>query len=445
MTVARFRQAGIDFSIGTLNFLANVGIMLPYILILLRYQQNQSTTFLIALVAFYISRAASIFYTKRLNLNSTTYLLVTLILGALGSLLFALSSSVGWLIIGSLLWGYSAATIWPYFLTIKLHLTHTTSFKMKHLYWLVFALLGIMLAIDLSLGLSYTLTFSVLALLYLGAIPGGVLLGNFVNDFYQHRSHKIHRLHHIWRWLLSLIGFAGIAVLTTLRKAHLNLPSWVTLTIIAIALIVFSIELYSDRHVLPDYKMRLLNRGFLISFVLLFNSFFAYFYWGSIGMYLVFGLYLLGFESGYAVFQVLAKHQTALAQRLSQGSLIAGHLLLLIPWRLSYLVALLLITLYIGYDNPTINTTLYEATDIDHDLAIVHKYRFSTYGGLLGQLTMFGLLVAVSAIMAQPLLAFFSPTNADHFWMYNVALNWPLILISLGISLGNIRHEPQHI
>ena len=191
MTVARFRQTGIDFSIGTLNFLANVGIMLPYILILLRYQQTQSTTFLIALVAFYISRAASIFYTKRLNLNSTTYLLVTLILGALGSLLFALSSSVGWLIIGSLLWGYSAATIWPYFLTIKLHLTHTTSFKMKRLYWLVFALLGIMLAIDLSLGLSYTLTFSVLALLYLGAIPGGVLLGNFVNDFYQHRSHKI--------------------------------------------------------------------------------------------------------------------------------------------------------------------------------------------------------------------------------------------------------------
>ena len=58
---------------------------------------------------------------------------------------------------------------------------------------------------------------------------------------------------------------------------------------------------------------------------------------------------------------------------------------------------------------------------------------------------MFGLLVAVSAIMAQPLLAFFSPTNADHFWLYNVALNWPLILISLGISLGNIRHEPQHI
>ncbi|WP_306789941.1 hypothetical protein [Levilactobacillus brevis] len=103
MTVARFRQADIDFSIGTLNFLANVGIMLPYILILLRYQQTQSTTFLISLVAFYISRAASIFYTKRLNLNSTTYLLVTLILGALGSLLFALSSSVGWLIIGSLL------------------------------------------------------------------------------------------------------------------------------------------------------------------------------------------------------------------------------------------------------------------------------------------------------------------------------------------------------
>lgn len=166
------RQMGIDFSVGTLNFLANIGIMLPYILMLLKYQQTQSETFLIALVAFYISRAASIFYTKRLNLRSTTYLIVSLIFGAAGSLTFALTNAVGWLIVGSLLWGYSAATIWPYFLTIKLHLSASSDFKMKRLYWAIFLGLGIILAVDLAVGLSYSLTFALLAVLYLAAVPG---------------------------------------------------------------------------------------------------------------------------------------------------------------------------------------------------------------------------------------------------------------------------------
>lgn len=110
--MTRSKQAGMDFSVGTLNFLANVGIILPYILILARFQRTQSTTYLIALVAFYVSRAASIFYTKRLHLRASTYLILSLTLGAAGSLIFAIAAPhLGWLIIGSLLWGYSAATI----------------------------------------------------------------------------------------------------------------------------------------------------------------------------------------------------------------------------------------------------------------------------------------------------------------------------------------------
>ncbi len=441
--VNRLRQSGIDFSVGTLNFLANIGIMLPYVLILAKYQASHSETFLIALVAFYISRAASIFYTKRLNLRSTTYLILSLVLGALGSLTFALTDAVGWLIIGSFLWGYSAATIWPYFLTVKLHLSATTEFRMKRLYWAIFAGLALVIGVDLLAKLSYTLTFVLLALLYLAAVPGGVLLDNFTNDFYQNRPNHVHGITQTWRWILSVIGFAVIAVLTTLRKASVSIPSGIVLAIIGVALVILAIELYSDRHVLPNYKVRLLNRGFLVSLVLLFNSFFAYFYLGGSGMYAVFALYLIGFETGYPVFKALGKHDEARALRLSQISLVAGHVLLLIPWVGSYLVGLLLITLYVGYDNPTINQTLYGSAEIDSDTAIVNKYRFSTYGGLCCQLAMFGLLVAVSAVTQTHILDFFKPSDAGNFWLYTFTMSWPLVLISLGISIGNILHEPK--
>lgn len=438
----RLHQGAIDFSVGTLNFLANIGIILPYVLILAKWQQTQSETYLIALVAFYISRAASIFYTKRLNLRSSTYLILSLTLGAVGSLLFAATAQLGWLIAGSLLWGYSAATIWPYFLTVKLHLTHTANFKMKRLYWLIFAGLAVVIGADVLAKFNYTLTFILLGLLYLVALPGGLLLNNFTSDFYRATSRHVHGLSQTWRWALSLIFFGVIAVLTTLRKATIAIPSWLTLAIIAVALVILLIELVADWHVLPNYKMRLLNRGFLVSLVLLFNSFFAYFYLGTAGMYAVFAVYLLGFETGYTVFNLLGHHQARAARKYSLISLLVGQVFLLIPWVGSYLVGLLLITLYVGYDNPTLNETLYTLEGIDSDSAIIHKYRFSTYGGLLCQLVMFGLLVAVSAVAKVGLLNFFKPSDTADFSLYFYGLSWPLVLVSLLISIGNIRSRP---
>lgn len=438
----RANQIAIDFSVGTLNFLANIGIMLPYVLILAKWQQTQSETYLMALVAFYISRAASIFYTKRLNLKSSTYLILSLTLGAAGSLIFAFTSQLGWLVVGSLLWGYSAATIWPYFLTVKLHLTHTANFKMKRLYWLIFALLGLIIGADILAQFNYTLTFILLGGLYLAALPGGLLLNNFTSDFYRSAPHQVHGLSQTWRWILSLVFFGVLAVLTTLRKATVILPSWIILTIIAAALIILIVELIADWHVLPSFKMRLLNRGFLVSLVLLFNSFFAYFYLGNAGMYAVFGVYLVGFETGHPVFTLLGRHRPHQARQYSLVSLMAGQLLLLIPWVGSYLLGLLLITLYVGYDNPTINETLYGLDSIDADSAIIHKYRFSTYGGLLCQLVMFGLLVAVSAGTHLSLLDFFKPSDTGHFNLYFYGLSWPLVFVSLLISIGNLHSLP---
>ncbi len=439
--VTRLKQSGIDFSVGTLNFLANIGIILPYVLILAKWQQTQNETYLIALVAFYISRAASIFYTKRLNLRASTYLILSLTLGAAGSLIFAVAAHLGWLIIGSLLWGYSAATIWPYFLTVKLHLTHTADFKMKRLYWLIFAILALIIGADVLAKFNYTLTFALLGLLYLVALPGGLLLNNFTSDFYQESPHHVHGLSQTWRWALSVIFFGVIAVLTTLRKASVNIHSWLILTIIGVALVILIIELIADWHVLPSYKMRLLNRGFLVSMVLLFNSFFAYFYLGKAGMYAVFAVYLLGFETGFTLFNLLGHHDARRARHYSLISLMVGQVLLLIPRVGSYLLGLLLITLYVGYDNPTLNETLYGLDSIDTDSAIIHKYRFSTYGGLLCQLAMFGLLVAVSAVTGLSILDFFKPSDTGNFALYFYGLSWPLVIVSLSISVGNLRSK----
>lgn len=437
----RVRQAGIDLSVGTLNFLANTGIMLPYILILFQYQKTQSPTYLIALVAVYISRAASIFYTKRFNLRSSTYLIITLIFGALGSLPFALTSSVGWLIFGSVLWGYSAATIWPYFLTVKLNLSQTTPFKMKSVYWVIFLLLGILLGVDFGLKLSFSFSFALLAVMNLVALPGGLLLNEFTHDFYRGQPNQRHGLKQFWRWWLSVIFFAVIALLTILRKADVAIPAWDTLAIILVALVIALIELYADRKTLHHFKARLLNRGFMLSYVLLFSSFMAYYYWGKLGMYLVFVAYLIGFEGGAGIINALAKKDPIKKERLSQQLVIAGHLLVLIPWKWTYLAGLLLITLYIGYDNPTVNRELYESDVVDNDSAIISKYRFSTAGGLLCQLVFFGLLVAVSGTNGLSLLSFFKPTDASHWFLYTWAVNWPLVLCSLGLALANLRQH----
>lgn len=435
----RLQQWGLDFSVGTLNFLALAGIMLPYILILFQYQRTHSTTYLIALVAVYISRAASIFYTKRFNLRSSTYLLLTLIFGALGSLPFALTQSLGWLILGSVLWGYSAATIWPYFLTVKLHLSHTTAFKMKRVYWLVFLVLALLLAADFGFHLSFSLTFALLAILNLVALPGGLLLNQFTHDFYQDQPSQPHGLKQLWRWWLSVLFFAALALLTTLRKASMALPNWATLLIILVALVIAGIELLADKHDLGAFKLRLLHRGVLMSFVLLFSSFMAFFYWGSLGMYLVFAMYLIGFESGNAVIGVLAHHD-ATRQKVLAGRLLGlGHLLILIPWKWSYLLGLLLLATYIGYDNPTVTKDLYESEATDDDSAMIEKYRFSTAGGLLCQLCLFALLALITCLTPLTILDFFKPTTTAHWFFYTWAVNWPLTLGSAWVSWRALR------
>lgn len=105
------------------------------------------------------------------------------------------------------------------------------------------------------------------------------------------------------------------------------------------------------------------------------------------------------------------------------------------------MLGLLLMALYIGYDNPTINHDMYESQVVDNDTAMIDKYRFSTAGGLLCQLCLFGLLALIGWLGQVPILGFFKPANATSWWLYTWAVNWPLTLTSLALSVANLRSK----
>lgn len=447
----KIQQSFLDFSIATLNFLANIGIVLPYVLILFKYQASHSVTYLIAIIVFYVARAASIFSTKRLGLKSSTYLVACLWLGVIGSLIYSVTTSLPWLIVGGICLGYTSANIWPYYLTIKLHLTATTDFKLKRLYWLIFAGLGLLFVADFSFDLHYRLAFVILALLFLAAVPAGQLLNTFSMAFYDTHTVTERRPIKPWRVLGFIVFFGSMGLLTLLRKINLSIALPYVLGIVVLAIILLNLELAADWRAMPANKLRLVNRGFLVSFVLLFNSFFGYFILGKNGMYLIFAIYLLGFEGGSPLFRALGRHNAHRSKQLAQAGLILGHLLALTTLPALYLMGLLLIALYVGYENPAINTSVYTANETDPDLAIINKYRFSTYGGLLCQLCLFALLVTVSAWQHLKLMAFFNPSSAGLKLTYLHGVAWPLLVLSLLLSLVTIygqqafkRTHPSH-
>ena len=433
--MTRLRHSGLDFSIATLNFLANVGIVLPYVLILFKYQQTHNANYLAAIVVFYVARAASVFGTKHLNLKASSYLLICLWLGAVGSALFSLTTNLIVILLAALCLGYTSANIWPYYLTIKLHLSANTDFKLKKLYWLIFLALGVLFGLDFALNWGYRLAFVLLAILFIIALPAGRLLSQFSLAFYDDHQPTQARPIKPWRVVVFIVFFAAIGLLTLLRKTTIQIALPAVLGIIVLAIVLLNLELAADWQAMPANKLRIVNRGFLLSFVLLFNSFFAVFVFGKLGMYLVFAIYLLGFETGRPLYLLLGHHQLQRATIIARSGLILGHLLVITAQPVLYVLGLLLISLYVGFENPAINTSVY-ATEIDDpDLAIIHKYRFSTYGGLLCQLCFFGLLVITSSFKQLNLMRFFNPASTALKTTYLTGMVWPLTVISLLVTL----------
>lgn len=436
-------KRALNLSLAVLNFLANVGLVLPYMLLLLAYQKTGSSDDLLAVVLLYIVRAGSVFVTKHLPLRAPTYLLLCLAFGVMGSLLCSLNAGRITLVAGALLLGYMAATIWPYYLTVKMHLKASTGFQLRRFHWLVFLALFALVGVDLATGLSIRLSFIFLAALFASAIPAARQLQKDTQAFYATHEPQAPARLHLWPTLLFVGFFAVLGLLKLLSRVTLNVAWPYLLAVITCALFVLTFELRLAWRSAPQHKLLMVTRGFLLSNVLLVNSFYAAFVFGSKGMYLVFVLYLIGFEAGSPVVNLIAGKMHRNAKQLAQWGLLLGLLLTATAWAPFYALGLLLVAMFIGFVNPIINQVAYNNAADDPDLTIIHKYRFSTYGGLLCQVCLFALVTMTGVLTHQPLLAFFKPTSMAAAGAYQFGVLWPITLIAVAATLAVRKTESK--
>ncbi|MCF6515238.1 hypothetical protein GSH19_03605 [Lactobacillus sp. S2-2] len=423
-----------DLSYATLNFLANMFRFLPYVLVLLIYKQNNETKYLFLVVLVYVVKTASIFMTKHLKVTTSTYLLICLGIGLIGTLCFGLTSNIYILTFGALCIGYTSANLWPYFLTVKKHLAVNNGFKLKKIYWLIFLIFLILFGFDIALNHQYQITFNLLSLLLTIAFPAALQMYKNIQPLYQSTIQKSAYPIKTWKLITFIIIFINLALLTFLRKVEFNVFWPLLLIIIGLTIILLISAIHDDWNDNLIYRLKLINRGFIINLVLFIHGFFSYFILGKDGMLWIFPLYFFGLEGGRPIYQLLKKYTQK--DKAPEVSLIIGELLITTMLPPLYIIGILLITLYIGYENPDINQNVYLNSEDNNELAYLYKYRFSTYGKLLCQLIFFVILTLVCWNFNLDILNFFNSANINNeISIYNWYLILPISIISIFVSI----------
>ncbi|MGV0167778.1 hypothetical protein ACRYI5_04165 [Furfurilactobacillus sp. WILCCON 0119] len=439
---------GFILSYGALNSIANLGVLLPYLFILLAYNQLHSTALLIGLLTIYTTRAVSFFGGLHLRLKSSQYLLLNLLCGLLGALIYMIAPSTTlWLIIGGLPLGYSAATLWPYFLTIKLHATTYGTFAPKPYHWFIFLLsLGGVIGIDLLHPILH-LAFGALAILYAAALPSAIRLVYNLAPVYQQADLHADQRPRMWR-LVPLLFFAGIIASLALARKQ-SVGGYLYPLLIALILIAFVMtlrELLLDTKLLADIDIRLVFRGFLLNFVLFYATFYGGLFWGTHAPLVIFSTYLIGFQIGPRLpkwFPVLIDHR----QLLDRWWPLSATLLIILnqPW--TFVLGILLLSLYVGFLNPYFNNDLYFKSGLSKDVALFYKYRLSAYGSQLFQLCFFALLLTFGVTQHFSIIMFFklTPTLATALHHSTIGplndLIDGLLLIGWGVANWRLRRS----
>lgn len=431
------KNQAMDLSHATLNFLANMFRFLPYVLVLLIYKQDNEPKYLFLVILVYVTKTASIFMTKHLKITTSTYLLICLGVGLIGTLCFGLTSNIYILTFGALCIGYTSANLWPYYLTVKKHLAVNNGFKLKKIYWLIFLIFLILFGFDITLNHQYQITFNLLTLLLIIALPAAIQMYQQIKPLYQSTIQKAAYPIKPWKSIAFLIIFINLALLTLLRKIEFNIFCPILLIIIGLTIILLISAIHDDWHDHLIYRLKLINRGFIINLVLFIHGFFSYFILGKSGMLWIFPLYLFGLEGGRPIYQLLKKYTKK--EKAPEISLIIGELLITTMTPTLYILGILLITLYIGYENPDINQNVYLNSEENNELAYLYKYRFSTYGKLLCQLIFFIILILVCWHFNYDMINFFNSVNKNNEIInYNWYLILPISLVSVLVSTTSI-------
>lgn len=437
MNLKKMKNLAIELSYATLNFLANILRVLPYVLILLIYKQNNNPKYLFLIILVYIAKIASVFMTKHLKITTSTYLLLCLGSGLVGTLCFGLTTNLYILSIGALFISYTSANLWTYYLTVKNHLAFNDGFQLKKIYWLIFLVFIIFLGFDIALEHQYQITFNLLSILIIISFAAAIKMHQQIKPLYNSTIKKANYPIKLWKSMMFLIIFINLSLLTILRKIELNIFWPILLIMLAITIILLVTVIHDDWHDYLIYQLKLINRGFIINLVLFIHGFYCYFVVGKNGLVWLFVIYLIGLEGGRPLYQLLKK--TTKQNKAPEISLVIGELLITTMIPILYLIELLLISLYVGYENQDLNQDIYMNSDDNSELAYLFKYRFSTYGKLLCQSIFFVIITLVCWHFNYDMLDFFNSTNiSQEINNYNWYLILPISLISVFVSLLSI-------
>lgn len=417
-----------------LNFIANMGIILPYFIVLNAYNYYQRPLLLVVLIVIYASRSIGVILlnTRFTPLNNLLMGTVTGMLGAGLLSLFQLNLITA--IFAGILLGYHSSTLWPLFLAGKTDLSGQYKINKRNT-WLVFLALVLGLIIILTSLIprySYQINFSLYLLLCLLSIPAAFKMTRAILS-----KHEPVNLPKRSNWLLiaAIILFASRLVLYMLSK-NVLLNYWPDLIAIGL-LILLTLKLIIVNR---NYDNRLtfaltLLRGALMTYVLFFAPFYGFAWFKSNATLFIYGLYLLGFESGAIIVKKLSIQPIFL--------LGLGLILSAMPFKSTYLLGILACTVYLGYLNPYLNEQHIHGDIFNRGSGIIHKYHLSTFGSQIGYAVIFLLLITFAYLKKVNITSFLMTKDAT--MQANIyVLNLILICMLLSFIILGRQHLKQN-
>lgn len=381
-----------------LNLLANISIILPFAIYFEIYSQNgKGYYYLIPLLLIYCLRGSGVFLGPILKKTNQQLLILSIVFEILGYIIscFYITSPM-FLVLGGIFLGIASSWGWPYFLSIR----ELPYFKIKKNDWIKSGLLLVIILLTFWISYNtkiYCFIFILLSFLYLSVlIPLSHTLNTNKNliSVTVSTSTKLFTQLFLFLLLLSLLFIERYA-----RAIYIESSVIVALLLVSIIIFLVLKHLYKEKINTP-YMIPASVRGFIMSFVLFYTPFYSLSYLGQKQIFLIYCLYLLGFEIGSIFFKIIGSYLYYIC--------IFGLLLTLNSF--SFLIGIFICSVFLGLQNNRINT-IYGKIYMQDSNIFIKKYQFSSIGSFFFQFTYMLMIGFLSIYNNQEILNFFVPAN----------------------------------
>lgn len=428
----------IKYSYSTLSFLANTSVVLPFFVVLREYNINKSFTFLITLIFIYALRATSVWLLPNSIGNIPGLNLKSIVLaGAFGFLLLPLSSTSFFSIVSGVLLGYMSANIWPYFLAYRTEniFEHQSPARYSALAFLFLAILIPFIQIALPFPMA-AIVISIIYLFSYFSIPPTKKIKKEMAPtnifFYSFSLLIIVIINLIVRGLME---YPFITKQQLLLNSKWDLYSIITLfSILTILIAVQYFQLKNNKLFVTT-----LFRGYLMAYILLYSPFFMGNFLGpNAALIWVYFLYILGFELGPILERKWTKKYNFNLKRLL---LVTGAVFQIIPSIHSYMISILLLSLYLGTINVQLNIIHHSYGNKKNTEGIFIKYKLSNLGNQLFYLVFIFTSFLLSNIYSADLQNFFDGTLKPKPLIFIKLIATALIVIPILSILESKRED----